>query len=144
LNAKNNEIVLTAPNKPDFEVIISNIASSIAKTLKLTDDQIEEIKLAVIEACLNSFEHSKSPDNSVVVKFYPEKDHLKIVIEDKGVGFNPSEIKAPDIKKIITGEESRHRGWGLKIIKSFMDDVKIESSKSGTRMTLVKNFIKDN
>jgi serine/threonine-protein kinase RsbW len=137
---KTNEITLTAPNLPDMEIMISDIASSVASNLRLSQNEIDEIKLAVIEACLNSFEHSRSSDNKVTVRFYPEKDSLKIVIEDNGIGFNPGEIEAPDIKKIISGEEKRHRGWGLKIIKSFMDEVKIDSDKSGTKLTLIKRL----
>lgn len=138
----NNEITLTAPNQPDMELLISNIASSIAKTLKLNAQEIDEIKLAVIEACLNSFEHSKSPENSVTVRFYPYDDHLKIVIQDQGIGFNPENVSAPNINKIISGEEKRHRGWGLKLIRNFMDEVKIESDKKGTSLTLIKKISK--
>ena len=69
-----NEITLTAPNKPEIELLISDIASSIAESIDLSPAQIDEIKLAVIEACLNSFEHSKSSDKSVTVRFFPEKD----------------------------------------------------------------------
>ncbi len=133
-----NEITLTAPNTPEMEVMISNIASSIAKSINLSAEQIDEIKLAVIEACLNSFEHSKSPDKSVTVKFTPEKDQLKIEIQDRGIGFNPSKVQAPDLKRIINGKEKRHRGWGLQIIRSFMDEVKIESDEHGTKLVLIK------
>lgn len=133
-----NEIILTAPNMPEMELMVSEIASSIAASAKLTNDQVDEIKMAVIEVCLNSFEHSKSNDKYVIVKFLPLEDGLRITIQDKGVGFDPLKVKAPDLKKIISGEEKRHRGWGLKIVNSLMDEVKIDSGIDGTIITLFK------
>lgn len=133
-----NEIVLTAPNVPEMELVVSEVASSIAASAKLTNEQVDEIKMAVIEVCLNSFEHSKSADNHIIVKFAPQIDGLKIIITDKGIGFDPSKVNAPDIRKIISGEEKRHRGWGLKIVRSLMDDVKIDSDNNGTTITLFK------
>jgi len=140
---KKNVIKLTAPNRPEMEITVSEIASAIAKNMNLSDEQVDEIKMAVIETCLNSFEHSRSEDKSVTISFIPEKDGLKIKIKDKGVGFNPSEKSSPDIDKIMSGEETRHRGWGLKIIRSLMDEVYIESGKNGTTVTLIKKK-KDN
>lgn len=133
-----NEIILTAPNLPEMELMVSEIASSIAESAKLTSEQVDEIKMAVIEVCLNSFEHSKSEDKSVIVKFLPSDDGLKITIQDKGKGFDPSIVKVPDLRKIISGEEKRHRGWGLKIVNSLMDEVNIDSGKEGTIITLFK------
>lgn len=133
-----NEIVLTAPNVPEIELVVSEVASSIAASAKLTNEQADEIKMAVIEVCLNSFEHSKSSEKNIVVKFIPQDDGLKITIQDKGIGFDPSTVNAPDIQKIISGEEKRHRGWGLKIVRSLMDEVKIDSNNEGTIITLFK------
>lgn len=133
-----NEIILTAPNIPEMELMVSEIASSIAESAKLTSEQADEIKMAVIEVCLNSFEHSKSEDKYVVIKFLPLDDGLKITIQDKGKGFDPSKVKAPELRKIISGEEKRHRGWGLKIVNSLMDEVKIASGNEGTIITLFK------
>jgi anti-sigma regulatory factor (Ser/Thr protein kinase) len=133
-----NEIVLTAPNVPEMELVVSEVASSIAASSRLTNEQAEEIKMAVIEVCLNSFEHSKSTEKYIIVKFIPQDDGLKITIQDKGIGFDPSIVTAPDIRKIISGEEKRHRGWGLKIVRSLMDEVKIDSNAEGTIITLFK------
>jgi anti-sigma regulatory factor (Ser/Thr protein kinase) len=135
---KEDVITLTAPSRPEMEITVSEIASAIAKSMNLSEEQIDEIKMAVIETCLNSFEHSRSEENVVTVSFIPERDRLKITIKDKGIGFNPLEKHSPDIKKIISGEEKRHRGWGLKIIKSLMDEVYIDSDKDGTTVTLIK------
>ena len=63
---------------------------------------------------------------------------MRIEIEDQGIGFNPSDIKAPDLARIIEGKEKRHRGWGLQIIKTFMDEVRIESGDQGTKLILIK------
>jgi len=133
-----NEIVLTAPNVSEMELVVSEVASSIAASSRLTNEQAEEIKMAVIEVCLNSFEHSKSIEKYIIVKFIPQDDGLKITIQDKGIGFDPSSVTAPDIQKIISGEEKRHRGWGLKIVRSLMDEVKIDSNTEGTIITLFK------
>jgi anti-sigma regulatory factor (Ser/Thr protein kinase) len=59
------------------------------------------------------------------------------VLSDKGVGFDVSAISKPLLKdKLLPG--ARKRGWGLQLMETLMDEVKIESGSKGTTITMVK------
>lgn len=130
------EIILTVPIRHDMELAVSKVASSIAEAMGLGKDKVDEIKLALIEACLNAFEHSKSKEKKVHIKFKRTDDRLEIIIKDYGVGFDPSKIKEPKIEEKLKSPSKR--GWGLKIMRSLMDSVVINSHKGGTIITMTK------
>lgn len=131
-----DEVTLTIPMRPDMELRVTRIASSVAEAMRLDKDKIDEIKLALIEACLNAIEHSKSKDKKVHIKFKMTGDRLEIIIKDYGVGFNLSKIKDPKIEEKLKSPSKR--GWGLKIMRSLMDSVVINSHKGGTKIVMTK------
>ena len=95
-----------------------------------------EISMALIEACINAFEHSESK-SEVYIHFIIDDDNLMIKVIDKGIGFDASQVKIPKIESKINSDE-RKRGWGLMLIKELMDSVDFESSDSGTTLTMIK------
>lgn len=136
INSMEEEIILTIPMRPYMELRVSQLASTIAEEMGLDRDKVDEVKLALIEACLNAFEHSKSKERKVHIKFKKTDDRLEIVIKDYGVGFDPSKVKEPKIEEKL--KSPRKRGWGLKIMRSLMDSVVITSHKGGTMITMTK------
>lgn len=132
------EIKVSIPMLPDMELAVSSLATALANSINLKPDKVDEIKMAIIEACLNSFEHSKSNDQMVHVRFLVKPKELEITVRDNGHGFDPSKIKKPDIAKKMTDPSEGKRGWGLQIIESLMDSVNIESSVNGTRIIMTK------
>jgi len=130
------EVTLIIPMFPDMELAAARIASGLAQLMSFEEDNIDEIKLALVEACLNAFEHSKSQDKKVYINFIMKEDELELKIADRGVGFKLDKIKKPNIKDALEG--GRKRGWGLEIIRNLMDKVEIESTDKGTTITMVK------
>jgi anti-sigma regulatory factor (Ser/Thr protein kinase) len=96
--------------------------------------------MAVLEACINSFEHSKADDRKVEIRFVvlgnDDPERLQITISDSGVGFVPNDVERPRIEeKLIAANK---RGWGLTIIKGLMDEVEIHSGANGTTVVMSK------
>ncbi len=135
------EVKLTLPMAPDMEVVASQAASSLAAFIGMSPDRVDEVRLAVVEACINAFEHSHSPERRVEVTFCligdREPDCLEIRVHDRGVGFTVAEVEEPKIEAKLRG--SRKRGWGLKIIQGLMDDVRILSGSNGTTVVMSKS-----
>lgn len=131
------EITVTIPMLPDMELAVSGLATALAKTIDLDEDKVDEIKLAIIEACLNAFEHSKCKDRQVHVNFVIKSKKIIITIRDNGHGFNPEDIARPDITNVMQQDGSK-RGWGLHIIHSLMDKVEIKSDQNGTAIIMTK------
>lgn len=131
------EIKLIIPMMPDMEIAACRTAEAVAEVMQLDEDKTAEVSMALIEACLNSFEHSKSEDRKVYITFRVEDSELTIILKDLGSGFDPSTVETPDIaKKLQPG--IRKRGWGLKLMEGMMDSITIESGPGGTIITMTK------
>ena len=108
--------------------------------MNLTEDQTGEISIALIEACINAFEHSQT-DSNVFINFLIEEDSLIIKVIDQGIGFDKTKVEIPKIENKI-GKDERKRGWGLQLIQELMDSVVFESNSDGTTVTMKKNIKK--
>lgn len=132
-----SEVVLTIPMHPSMELVAAQTGSLIAEANGFDEKCIEEIQLAIIESCINSFEHSKSDDQRVCIKFIIKDNELELKITDCGVGFQLGpEVLPPEGQSESQG--LRKRGWGLELIRNMMDDLYVESDENETTITLVK------
>lgn len=131
---------LTLPIRPDMEMTASKTATALAESMGMSADKIDEVRMAVVEACINAFEHSHADDDRVYITFevLEEDDEklLQITVEDTGVGFAPDDVVAPKIEDKL--KAARKRGWGLQIIKGLMDEVEIHSGDHGTTVVMRK------
>lgn len=130
------EAELALPMKPDMEIEASKTATAFAETMNMSPDRIDEVRMAVIEACINAFEHSHAIDREVFVTFEELPEKLRITVRDHGVGFDPEVPPEPRIEDKLKAQ--RKRGWGLKIIRGLMDEVEIRSGSEGTTVVMSK------
>ena len=137
---KNPTVELKLPILKNMELVATHTSDVVAKHMNLSEEKSAEISMALIEACINAFEHSETK-NEVYIHFIISDDELTIKVIDKGKGFDASKIKIPEIENKINTNE-RKRGWGLMLIKELMDSVDFESDHTGTTLTMVKK--KDN
>lgn len=135
------EVTLTLPMIPDMEIAASKTATAMAEFMHMSSDRIDEVRMAVVEACINSFEHSKASDRKVYITFSVlggrKPESLQIVLRDTGVGFDPVTVAKPTIEEKLKAESKR--GWGLQIIRGLMDDVEISSTEEGTTIVMTKH-----
>ena len=137
LKQAKSEVVLTIPMHPSMELVAAQTASLLAEVTGFDEKCIDEIQLAIIETCINAFEHSKSDDRRVRIEFLINDNELALKIIDHGVGFrfNPDEPPPEDRSE---PRKLRKRGWGLEIIKNMMDDFYVECGENETTITMVK------
>lgn len=128
------EVDLIIPMSPKMELVAARTAANLAKMMDFDENHIDAIQLAAIEACINAFEHSKSKDKQVFVKFIITDDALELKISDHGAGFRPDAIKP----STYGGRGPKKRGWGLEIIRNMMDTVYVQSNTDGTTITMIK------
>ena len=48
------EVTLTLPMLPDMEIAASKTATALAEFMEMSSDKIDEVRMAVVEACINS------------------------------------------------------------------------------------------
>ena len=135
MTKKTPTVELTLPILPDMELAATKTGEVVAKHMGLDEEQTAEISMAIIEACINAFEHSDSK-NQIEIHFIINEDNLVIQVTDQGKGFDKSKVEIPNIDEKLGSDYKR--GWGLKLIEELMDSVEFESSGSGTTVTMTK------
>ena len=138
---KNPTVELKLPIIKDMELVATHTSDVISKHMQLSEDDTAEISMALIEECINAFEHSETKEE-IYIHFIINDDNLTIKVIDKGKGFDASSIKLPNIDEKV-GSSERKRGWGLMLMQELMDKVHFESDDSGTTLTMTKNKEKD-
>jgi len=133
---KAKDVDLIIPMIPEMELTAARTAEAIGEFMKLDPDAIDEIKFALIEACINAFEHSQSEEERVSINFEIGEEELTIQITDRGQGFDLGQVREAMQKRREGGE--RRRGWGLTIMEELMDAVQVASNEHGTTITMVK------
>ena len=137
IEAQDSTVELKLPILQNMELVATQTAEVVAKHMQLGDEKSGEISMALIEACINAFEHSQT-NSEVFIHFLISENKLTIKVTDKGTGFDTGSVDIPNIEsKLNTGE--RKRGWGVMLIKELMDSVSFESDHTGTTVTMVKN-----
>ena len=135
-----NEFQMVIPMGEDNELIAANTAEQIAKRLTFRPEAINQIKTAVVEACINAFEHSFSPDRKIYQRFRVESDRLVVTISSRGVV--PTNLNGASSRPDTSEAAEERRGWGLKLIRTLMDEVEFEKVDDGTSLRMTK-YIRD-
>ncbi|TDI88331.1 MAG: ATP-binding protein [Caldithrix sp.] len=120
------EYQLKIPSQSDNLSIIRDVVSKVARRIGFNTDEASKIELAVDEACTNVIKHAYANNSNQMIEVSIKVDRKKliIIVADKGKGFNPDEIKLPDLNESI--KEGRKGGLGLCLIKTLMDKVEFE------------------
>ena len=128
------EVTLALPMVPEMELEASKTAAAIAESIRMNPDRIDEVRMAVVEACINALEYSQAPEVFVTFQVLGEEDpeKLRILVQDNGVGFDPENPGRREKPGRPPG------GYGLKIIRGLMDEVEIRSGVGGTTVVMSK------
>ncbi len=131
---------ITLPTAREAELIVAQSLEQIGKNLNINQDAIGQLQIAVIEACINAIEHGRGMDDKVYVSVAVDEDHLEVSVESAGQEFIVQETGEPYRNQETAKAEGR--GWGIKLIKRFVDHVKFENTTYGTKIVLVKKIEK--
>ena len=116
---------------PEYVSIIRLTTSGIANKVGFCIDDIEDLKVAISEACTNAIKHSL--DERFIIIYSIIENGLTIEVIDNGKGYDRSSVSEPDINNLKEG------GMGLFIIEALMDEVTVESQEGkGTSIKMTK------
>jgi serine/threonine-protein kinase RsbW len=129
--------VIKIPSSEDYLVDVDNFVEGILEGFGLDKSTIADIAISVTEVVVNSIIHGNKSilEKEVTVAVSRKNSSIEIVVTDEGEGFNPEEIEDPVSEDNLLKEVGR----GIFIVRSLMDKVEIEPSKSGTKITLTKD-----
>jgi len=138
------DIRLQIPSQADYIDIVRVCLYGIASKFGFSYEDIEDMKVAVSEACNNAVLHGDpaSEDNSIEINFEPGDANLVIRIKNKGSAFEPVEalqkavpLQGAAIQDLPVG------GLGIYLMQALMDEVTVETKDQITEVTLTK-FVK--
>jgi serine/threonine-protein kinase RsbW len=132
-------IELKLPADTKYVSIARMTASGIAAKMGFKTEAIEDIKVAISEACNNAVQYAYADKNgkAIQILFKFNLTALIITVSDQGVGFDP---KSPPQRAIT--DTDIHLGMGLQFIQKLMDQVKITSQPGkGTSVQMRKLLV---
>ena len=123
MKAKIQKYNLKIPSITENLQMIREFVLKIAAKAGFKEETQEQIALAVDEACTNVIKHAHHHDarRLMDIQIQTDTNKMKIIITDKGHGFDITKLKDPNVKQFI--KESRHGGLGIYLIKTLMDEV---------------------
>lgn len=137
-------IELTLPADVEYIGIARLLMSGVANRMGFAYDDIEDIKLAVAEACTNSVRHAyeEGQQGTFTITSTLHEDRLVVQVSDKGKSFDASQMKMAPLDTSKEIEELSEGGLGLYLIHTLMDHVEI-SADNGILIEMVKYVQRD-
>jgi serine/threonine-protein kinase RsbW len=132
-------IELEIPARAEFVALARLVVSALASSdSNLGDERIDDLKLAVSEACTNAIEahDAAGSDERVLVRCRAGDNVLEVYVEDRGRGFDPATL--PDHPPVTDPDRLKfERGLGIPLIKALVDEVEFSSTTRGTSVRLI-------
>ena len=112
-----SDVRLSLPAQTESIPVIRHVLGAYAEALALPPDVIEDVRLAVTEACTNVVRHAYDGDRPglIDVVVQPHGDRLDITVSDRGRGMGPS----PDVDG---------PGLGLPMIAALADSIELQKA----------------
>ena len=128
------KVELKIPRRPEFVAVARLTVSGVASRLSFSYEDIEDIKIAVAEACTHAIQHKAVVTNEIRILCIFDDSHLAISI-GSGRGAFKEGVK--------TGDVANARSLGIFLIESLMDDVSYAEMEDGTEcIRMVKNLLR--
>ncbi|NME35475.1 MULTISPECIES: ATP-binding protein [Fusobacterium] len=128
-NSKKNEIRISISSTLENLSVIRALIRTYLNSYKIDERTIMEILTITDELATNVVEHGyQYKPGELIICIEKDKDLIKLVVEDNGVGFDDSKMSK---------EEG---GMGLMIAKKMSDNFKIEKKINGTKFKVEKRL----
>jgi serine/threonine-protein kinase RsbW len=118
--ATTTDVKLTLPARPENVSVIRHVLGAFAEALRLPDELVEDLRLAVTEACTNVVRHAYPPEvpGPVEVSIVPTDEHVSVIVADYGRGIGSS-------------SDTNGPGLGLPLIAAIADEVELRPVLGG-------------
>lgn len=146
LKKSTGKLLIHTPGHGSYLAYIRTLVADLARKIGFPEEEVAKIEMAVDEACSNVVEHAyaakkewqwkhRHPEIRLDVRV--EDNKLIIEINDHGQKFDFTAYRPDTIEKRV--EEMKTGGYGIQIMRQFMDEVQYHSSAAeGNTLRLVK------
>ena len=135
-------IVISLPATAEYVDIVRLNLYGIASKMGFSYEEIEDMKVAVSEACNNTVLYAYKQDaGKMEITFEILTDALSITVKDEGESFEPWRQAGGVTLHEKELSEAPIGGLGFYLMQALMDDVRVETqSGKGTRVTMVRRL----
>ena len=129
-------IAISLPSKLGYEKVATSAIATLARSMGFSQDRIDDLKTALSEAALNAIEHGNQLNGQLRVQIIAlvEQSALTLKIIDQGLQPLPS-------LNLARQERTDHRGWGLFLVKSLVDEVKAVVTPGRNELQLLMTVV---
>jgi serine/threonine-protein kinase RsbW len=129
-------VTLTCNTDLRFIDLIQVVGAEFLKHLSFTQEDGEQLWLAIQEGIANAMRHGNKLDQTkpVRVTFIPKSDRFEIQISDQGKGIDLDTIPNPNLPENLM----KPGGRGVFFMKAVMDEVRLDRSPEGSTLVLIK------
>ena len=112
-----------------------HLAGNAMREIGVNDDCVDDIEVALTEACTNVLDHS-GPGDAYQVEFTIDGPEWSIRIIDVGAGFDSSTVGS------VPAGPGAESGRGIALMRALVDQVHIDTGdQAGTVVLLHKNLV---
>ncbi len=130
-------VKIIVPSHPKYLSIVRNVTSKIGEIYEIEESIVNDLRLAIDEACTNIIRHAYKGDTTkkIMLKYVMKPEKFTVILEDNGIKADINKLKGRNLDDIRPG------GLGIHFIKRVFDIFMFdESKKKGNRLILVKYF----
>jgi serine/threonine-protein kinase RsbW len=119
------DVQLSLSARPENVAVVRHVMGAFGDVLELPTRTIEDVRLAVTEACTNVVRHAYDERGGrMEISVAPHRDHLEIAVADTGRGIAPSTDRVGP-------------GLGLPMMATLADTLEIDRTvHAGSRVTM--------
>lgn len=122
---------LNLPRDARFVPVLRHVSESLLDGLLVPRESIDDVALALSEACGNVIRHADDT-TEYGVRLSVDDDGCEIEVRDLGPGFEPEALT-----EVLDEPES---GRGIPLIEALMDDLEFTRTDTTTTVRLVKRW----
>ncbi len=129
-------IVIEVPSRLEHLDWLQQAAERIAALAGFDDEGCLDLGLAVREGAINAMKHAHGfdPDRLVRLEFAISATRFEVHVLDHGPGFDPAAMPDPTAPENLL----RTSGRGLLLIRSLVDEMRIERLDHGMKVTFLR------
>ena len=137
VSSQANTVELVIPCRPEFVGIARLAVLGIASRMPFSYDEVEDVRLAVGEACTHAVERAGESSSVIRITSVIDPSALSITVSDDVAADAAS---GPKSEEALMLEEAGvdQQGLGALLMEILVDDVKIETTPNGTTVYLTK------
>lgn len=125
-------VELRIPSKAEWVAVARLAIAAVANRLNFSIEDIEDVKLAVAEACTNCIQHAEG-SAQIEITCETQIEGLTVRVRDFGRGTRPEQIQSRRV------DAPRVGGLGVFLIRSLMDTVEYDvHPENGTSLVMTK------